>query len=80
MYKDMTHTSPIPVLFRLYAKISLRPDEIPPLARWGLTLPMVLRSPDKREMDIRKVLWKDGILPFSPGLSRRNVFAPINRP
>ena len=70
----------IPVVFRLYGKISPHSGEIPPLVRWDFTIPVVLRSSCKRKMKIQRILWEGGISPLSPGSGRWSVFPHINRP
>ena len=70
----------IPVVFRLYGKISPHPGEIPPLVRWDFTIPVVLRSSCKRELKIQRILLEGGISPLSPVSGRWGVFPHINRP
>ena len=69
----------IPVVFRLYGKISPHPGEIPPLVRRDFTIPVVLRSSCKHEMKIQRILLDGGISPLSPGSGRWGIFPHINR-
>ena len=70
----------IPVVFRLYGKISPHLGEIPPLLRWDFTIPVVLRSSCKREMKEQRILLEGGISPLSTGPGMWGVFPHINRP
>ena len=70
----------IPVVFRLYGKISPHPGEIPPLVRWDFTLPVVISSSCKRKMKKERFLSEGGIPPLSPGPGKWGVLPHINRP
>ena len=70
----------IPVVFRLYGKISPHLGEIPPLVRWDFTIPVVLCSSCKREMKEQRILLEGGISPLSTGPGKWGVFPHINRP
>ena len=72
----------IPVVFRLYGKISPHLGEIPPPARWDFTIPVVFRSSCKREMKEQRILLGGGISPFSTGPGKCGDFPhrPLEKP